>query len=138
MWVSLPPALSLNTTNRNQKYAPVCGQRRPLSGAAVCLCVSSRYCVETAERIEITFGIELTPNFVQIRPRGLVGEWVKYNEIFHLFIYFYLIAVCCQWREASYARPVTCGRGVSYTALEGNSDFSTNNDTTFCEFVPNS
>jgi len=28
------------------------------------------------------------PNLVQIRPRGLLGKWVKYNEIFiYLFIY---------------------------------------------------
>ena len=31
------------------------------------------------------------PNLVQIRPRGLLGKWVKYNENFiYLFIYLYL------------------------------------------------
>ena len=28
------------------------------------------------------------PNLVLIRPRGLLGKWVKYNENFYLFIYF--------------------------------------------------
>ena len=31
------------------------------------------------------------PNLVQIRPRGLLGKWVKYNEIFiYLFIPFFM------------------------------------------------
>jgi len=31
------------------------------------------------------------PNLVQIRPRGLLGKWVKYNENFiYLFIYTFL------------------------------------------------
>jgi len=25
------------------------------------------------------------PNLVQIRPRGLLGKWVKYNEIFFIY-----------------------------------------------------
>jgi len=31
------------------------------------------------------------PNLVQIRPRGLLGKWVKYNEnFFYLFIYLFI------------------------------------------------
>ena len=31
------------------------------------------------------------PNLVQIRPRGLLGKWVKYNENFiNLFIYLFI------------------------------------------------
>jgi len=32
------------------------------------------------------------PALVQIRPRGggLLGEWVKYNENFYLFIYLFV------------------------------------------------
>jgi len=29
------------------------------------------------------------PNWVQIRLRGLLGEWVKYNEFIYFFIYYY-------------------------------------------------
>jgi len=32
------------------------------------------------------------PNLVQIRPRGLLGKWVKYNEFFYLLIGLYLIS----------------------------------------------
>ena len=30
------------------------------------------------------------PNLVQIRPRGLLGKWVKYNDFFYLLIGLYL------------------------------------------------
>jgi len=30
------------------------------------------------------------PNLVQIRPRGLLGKWVKYNELY-LFIYLHVL-----------------------------------------------
>ena len=29
------------------------------------------------------------PNLVQIRPRGLLGKWVKYNKFFFIYLYFF-------------------------------------------------
>ena len=38
-------------------------------------------------------------NLVQIRPWGLLGKWVKYNEIFYLFIPFFMNSPTGQTRQ---------------------------------------
>jgi len=32
----------------------------------------------------------IVPNLVQISPRGLLGEWVKYNVILFIYLFIYI------------------------------------------------
>jgi len=44
-------------------------------------------------------GYVAMPNLVKIRPWGLLGKWVKYNN-FCLFIYTFLLPFCLQCFDA--------------------------------------
>jgi len=33
------------------------------------------------------------PNLVHIRPRGLVGEWVKHNQILFIYLFIYFLFI---------------------------------------------
>ena len=65
------------------------------------------------------------PNLVQIRPRGLLGKWVKYNENFiNLFIYtfFFMNSPTGQTRRRIFA-------------LDGSNDADSRKDVPFGGFV---
>ena len=65
------------------------------------------------------------PNLVQIRPRGgLLGKWVKYNEIFfiYLFIFFFINLPTGQTRRQIFT-------------LDGSNDADSRKDVPFGGFV---
>ena len=64
------------------------------------------------------------PNLVQIRPRGLLGKWVKYNEILfiYLFIPFFINSPTGQTRRRIFT-------------LDGSNDADSRKDVPFGGFV---
>ena len=78
-----------------------------------------------------TTQIRAVPNLVQLRPRGYLGECVKYNEILFIYLVIYLYLF---FRERNYAIATAQTRWRIFT-LDGSNDADSRKGVPFGGFV---